>query len=127
MPAVTRPIFRGCAIVALAFTALVGLADPVRAQVNTAAIEVLVLDSEGQPLPGVIVRVTNSESGITREGMANEDGTARLEAIAPGTYEVTFAFEDRTSLVQKDVVVRVGQTAVLHATKQTDAGRRLLS
>ena len=119
MPAVTRPIFRGCAIVALAFTALVGLADPVRAQVNTAAIEVLVLDSQGRPLPVVIVRVASIGSGTTREGITDDDGRARVGAIPPGAYDVTFVFQDGTLLVQKDVRLHVGQTAVLHAIKQS--------
>jgi Carboxypeptidase regulatory-like domain/TonB dependent receptor-like, beta-barrel len=114
---VMRPISRGFSIFALALTGLFVDVGRVGAQVNT-AVEALVVGSEGHPLPAVIVRVTRIESGTTREEITDGNGNARVAGIPPGTYDVTFEFQDGTLLVQKDVTLRVGQTVVLHATKQ---------
>jgi hypothetical protein len=115
---VPKPISHRLSTFAFAFAALAVGVDPARAQVNTATVEALVIDSESHPVPAVIVRVTSIASGATREEITDEDGTARVSAIPPGTYDVTFEFQDKMLLVQKDVSLHVGQTAVLHAMRQ---------
>ena len=97
---------------------LLGVPAPLGAQVNTAVVEVLVVDRDGRSLQAVNVLVTSPESGFTRDAVTDSEGAARLTAIPPGIYDVSFTFQDRTSLVEKGVVLHVGQTAVLHATKQ---------
>ena len=105
--------------VAVAAAAIAVVCDEsVVAQVNTAAIDVQVADSRGVPLAAVVVRATNTERGIIREVDTAGDGTARLSALPPGIYDVSFHFQDGTSLVEQEVVLRVGQTAVLQATRQ---------
>ena len=125
----TRPIFRGFYIVALALTAVAVGVGRAGAQVNTAAVEALLPSIVRASLfPPVIVRLTSVESGSKREEITDDDGSARVGALPPGDCnDVTFEFPDGTRLLQKDVSLLVGQTAVLHATKQAaiehDRGR----
>src|SRR5687767_11397838 len=118
MPAVSQSIrtFFALAVAVSALAAVTGA--PAVAQVNTAVIDAQVADSRGMPLRNVIVRATNTDSGIIRETGTADDGTARLSAIPPGSYDVSFHFQDGASLVQQNVVVAVGQTVVLQATRQ---------
>lgn len=88
------------------------------AQVDTAAVEAHVLDSLDHPLPAVVVRVTGTENGVTREAQTDVNGAARLAALPPGSYDIAFEFQDRTTVVEKGLVLLVGQTAVVHAAKQ---------
>ena len=115
----TRRTCRGFSSLAFAFSVLAGIgARPVAAQVDTAAFEARVVDSQDRPLPAVVVRVTGTETGVTREVQTDANGAAWLTALPPGAYDVTFEFQDRTTLVENSVVLLVGQTATLHATKQ---------
>ena len=105
--------------VLIAIVLLIGTgARPAAAQVNSAVIEVLVRDSGGQPLANVVVTAVNPESGASVEARTGETGTARLQAVPPGTYEIRFNLQGRIPLVEKDVILRVGQTIVVHATMQ---------
>ena len=92
---------------------------PAAAQVNTGTIDVLVMNATNQPLGAVEVRVTSSDSGVTLRTSTAIDGTARLSAIPPGRYDVEFTLQGFAPLRQEGVIVRVGQSVVLHATLQT--------
>ena len=94
------------------------LAAPTAAQVNSAVIEVLVRDSQNRPIEGVLVRAVNPESGAAIEVMTGPDGTGRLPAVPPATYEVRFSRQGFQPVTEPSVVLRVGQTGVIHATMQ---------
>jgi hypothetical protein len=93
---------------------LVLLALPAAAQVNTSTIEIVVTDNSNQPLPGVTVRVTSPATGLDLNTVTAAAGTARIAALPPGTYDVVFELQGFNPLTQKGLVLRVGQTQVLH-------------
>jgi outer membrane receptor protein involved in Fe transport len=105
-------------ILAFACLALLALAAAAPAQVNTATIEVVVNDNTNLPLPGVSVHIVGPATGYDQTVVTGATGQARLAAIPPGSYDVSFELSGFASLVQKSVVLRVGQTQVLNAIMQ---------
>jgi hypothetical protein len=53
-------------------------------------IEIMLVDMEGKPVPGVRYRVTLPDGGEPQEGTLNESGQAGYYEIEPGTCKVTF-------------------------------------
>lgn len=95
-----------------------GLASPASAQVtSTGAIQVVVEDSDGGRLPGVVVTADASDSITRRTTVTDGQGVATLDALAPSAqYVVTVqlsGFQDQT---RDQVLVRTGQTATVRFT-----------
>lgn len=57
-------------------------------------IEIILVDAEGQPMPGVKYRIT-PPGGNAVEGRLNEHGQAGLYQIEPGSCKITFPDLDR--------------------------------
>lgn len=111
---VLQPMFRCLAVLVLVLSAL---ALPAAAQVNNGAIEAVVTDGTA-PLPGVTVRAVSVDTGFAADGVTGASGLIKLAALPPGKYDVTFELQGFSPLVEKGVVIRVGQTLVLNATMQ---------
>ena len=63
-----------------------------------------VFDSQGAGIPGAVVRVKNSETGLNRQASCDATGYYRLVGLPPGYYEAQgehqgFSKETRTNLV----------------------------
>lgn len=114
-----RPPFGSLPAVGL----LAALAVPVavvQAQVADAVVEVAVDDESGQPMPGVTVTLTHTGTGVSRDVTTGEGGGARIPALQPGPYDVTFSLNGFSKLTRK-VVLRVGQTGRLDVTLKVAA------
>ena len=59
-------------------------------------IEIILVDNEGQPMPGVKYRIT-PPGGQLVEGTLNEHGQAGLYQIEPGNCKITFPDLDKES------------------------------
>lgn len=59
-------------------------------------IEIILVDMEGKPVPGVKYRIT-PPGGQPVEGRLNEHGQAALYQIEPGSCKITFPDLDRES------------------------------
>jgi hypothetical protein len=57
-------------------------------QVPAAAIQGSVTDSSGSVIVGADVTVRQPETGVIRKTITEADGTFRVEALEPGTYEI---------------------------------------
>jgi hypothetical protein len=57
-------------------------------------IEIILVDAEGKPMPGVKYRIT-PPGGAPVEGRLNEHGQAGLYQIEPGNCKITFPDLDR--------------------------------
>jgi hypothetical protein len=86
------------------------------AQIADATIEVLAQDESKAILPGVTVTVTRPDTGYTQTSVTDGNGTARFNALQPGTYTVKFELSGFATVNQEGVTLRVGQTAKLAAT-----------
>lgn len=95
------------------------------AQVDKASIEAVALDQTRAALPGVTVTVTRPETGFTTTNVTDTAGVARFNALAPGSYEVTFELEGFAAIRQQKVVLLVGQTAKMNGVMQQAASETI--
>ncbi len=58
-------------------------------------IEIILVDAEGKPMPGVRYRITPPGGGAPKEGTLNEHGQAGLYQIEPGNCKITFPDLDK--------------------------------
>lgn len=117
-----RPL---AASLALLFSCLLALpATIATAQVNNAVLDAYAVDSDGAPLPGVLVTATQADRGVSRTAVTNEEGLARLVALPPGTYEVGFRLEGLRP-VNEVIELRVGQTARIEATMSASVAEEI--
>lgn len=86
------------------------LAVPVFAQVSTGVIEVAIQDEDGLPLPGVTLRVENTETGADRAAVSQGGGQTVFQALTPGSYRVEANLDGFAAVVQDGLLVRIGQT-----------------
>jgi hypothetical protein len=94
------------------------VAAPAFAQSTAAngAIEGTISDSSGGVLPGVTVTITNVETGAERSVTTNEKGLYRAPLLPLGRYHVVAELQGFKKFEQTDVMLSVGQTAVVNAT-----------
>jgi len=92
-----------------------------QSQITTGVIQGQVLDTTGGVLPGVSVEARNLDTNITRQLVSDGAGRFVLLQLRPGHYVVTFNLEGFATLVQEDVVLRVGQAIDLDPIMQVAA------
>ena len=80
-----------------------------------------VRDSTGAVLANVRLTIRNAETGLTREVRSGEDGYFGASALAVGRYDVRAEMERFRPLVQKDLVLAVGETRTLDLTLEVGA------
>ena len=80
------------------------------------AIEGTITDSSGGVLPGVTVTITNVETGTDRTVITNEKGLYRAPLLPLGKYRVDAELQGFKKFEQTDIILSVGQTAVVNAT-----------
>ena len=83
---------------------------PASAQEN--AVAGRVLDTAGDPLPGVTVEVLGSAQGETRIAVTDLDGLYRIDDIPPGTWTVFFTLPGFRLVGRDNVGVDVGAGVV---------------
>lgn len=95
---------------ALAATAAcVALTTPALA--DTGGLRVTVTNSAGEPVAGATVHASTPESLVERSGVTGDDGSVRLEALAPSdAYEVVVSGEGFEDITYQNVKVVSGRT-----------------
>ena len=98
----------------LTAVALLAVAFPVAAQVQTGSILVRVTDAQGAPVPGVAVTLSSPVlvSG-TMSGVTDTGGVNRFPSLQPGVYAVKLELQGFRTVVRETVQVIVGQTVPL--------------
>ena len=97
-----------CAV-ALAMGVLSGV--PLYAQYTTASLSGRVLDPTGASVPGAVVTVQNTETGITRTVNTASDGHYLFPALPVGNYSLSVAKTGFQTYVQSGIVLSVNQAA----------------
>ncbi len=72
-----------------------------------------VTDATGAVMPGVEVRVTNAETGVTLTAVTNESGNFNIPFILPAVYKVTAEMPGFKGYARDGVQIRVGQAVEL--------------
>ncbi|MBM3928211.1 MAG: TonB-dependent receptor, partial [Sphingomonadales bacterium] len=86
------------------------MAVPAAAQdFNTGALVGTALDASGAPLAGATITVRSTAQGFTRNVTANDNGSFRVQALPPGTYNVTIVNAAGEQVVTQTVAVNPAQ------------------
>jgi Carboxypeptidase regulatory-like domain/TonB dependent receptor-like, beta-barrel len=85
-----------------------------QAQAANGNIEGTVRDTSGAALPGVMVTVTNMETGTTRSSMTNEAGVYRAPLLPLGRYKVSAELQGFKTFEQQGITLSAGQTALIN-------------
>ncbi|HYR44105.1 MAG TPA: carboxypeptidase-like regulatory domain-containing protein, partial [Terriglobia bacterium] len=83
------------------------------AQVTTGTIIGTVKDSGGAVLPGVSIKLTNTDTGVTRTVIADEIGRYNAPQLPLGAYEITAELPGFQTAVRRGVTLTIGREAVV--------------
>jgi hypothetical protein len=97
----------------VAAIAVLGFAAAAQAQQGIAEVRGRVVDAQNAVLPGVVVTVTNQDTGIFREVTSNADGTYFVTGIVPGTYEVSAVLQGFKKSVRRDILLSIGRSTTV--------------
>ncbi len=86
------------------------------AQTSTGQIGGTVKDVSGAVLPRAAITITNPATGASRTAQTNENGDFAVTLLPPGTYELKVEAQGFSTLVQKEIVLSVGQQLTLSLT-----------
>src|SRR5436190_7640033 len=85
-----------------------------QAQAANGNIEGTVRDTSGAALPGVMVTVTNMETGTSRTTATNTDGGYRAPLLPLGRYKVAAELQGFRTFEQQGISLSAGQTALIN-------------
>jgi Carboxypeptidase regulatory-like domain len=105
--------------IGIGFAAFMATCPFLQAQTSaTAQISGIASDTSGAILPGVDIRVTQTDTGITRAAVTNETGAYVLPNLAVGPYRLEASLPGFRSFVQTGIVLQVGSNPVINVSLQ---------
>src|SRR5262245_16684295 len=78
--------------------------------INATAVGTVV-DEKGGVLPGVTVRITNTGTNVTQQGITDDRGDYRIANLPPGPYRLEAELTGFKTAVVTDIKLEVAQTA----------------
>lgn len=99
-----------CTLVCLLLGASVARAQGVGASGN---INGTVMDPSGAAVPNAAITAVEIDKGIQHTAVSNVTGRYEFVSLSPATYTVTAKVSGFQTVIQKDVVVTVGGTAIV--------------
>ena len=96
------------------------LSAEVSAQV-TAEISGTVKDQSGAVLPGVEVKVTQTQTSTTRSAVTNETGSYLLSNLSIGPYRLEAALPGFRTFIQTGIVLQVNANPVINISLEVGA------
>lgn len=90
----------------------------VSAQQTTSKVVGTVVDSDGNPLPGVTVEATSPKMVGKATAITDQNGTFRLLSLVPGVYKLVFSLQGFQTLVREQIPVILEQTISIKETLQ---------
>ncbi|MBO0722058.1 MAG: TonB-dependent receptor, partial [Blastocatellia bacterium] len=100
-----REVLLSCLVISLVFLGY-GWSS-VSAQVLYGSIVGNVIDQAGAVVPGAIVKVTNTSTGLSRQAIADNSGNYSITNVLEGDYEILVSASGFKPLTQKGVSVRI--------------------
>ena len=88
------------------------------AQVTRATISGAVEDETGAVLPGVSITIENVDTGVTRETVADDQGSYFAPNLAIGTYQVRAELPGFSTAVRTGITLTVGRQAIVDIVLQ---------
>jgi len=81
---------------------------PLSAQEHLSTLDGMVLEENGNPLPGVLVEVINEKTGVRYQAISNENGRYVVAGINPGSVRVEVKLDGFEPRIYTGVVLNVG-------------------
>ena len=97
---------------------------PAAAQTSATLVGV-VQDAQGGRLPGVSVRIRQTETGIARDVITDSEGRFNAAALSAGEYELRAALDGFRPLVQTGLRLTVGESAAVTLTLQVGTAEEI--
>lgn len=100
----------------LIFVGLAAVAGPIAPALSQTANAILqgeVADPQGGVLPGAVVTVTNTDTGVARTTVTDERGFFRSSALSPGTYSIRAELDGFVPYVSTGLILTIGQTVTV--------------
>jgi carboxypeptidase family protein len=88
---------------------------------NVAQLSGSVKDQSGAVLPGVEVKVTQTETGLTRDAVSDETGSYTLPNLPLGPYRLEAALPGFRTYVQSGIILQVGSNPTVNVVLQVGA------
>jgi hypothetical protein len=101
-----------CLALALCLTTF--CSAPAEAQVSGATMSGLITDPSGAGIPNANVSIKNTGTGEVREVPTNANGFYSAPNLLPGNYEVTITAAGFNKVVQKGIILTVGEQQALN-------------
>jgi hypothetical protein len=105
----SRSIFR---MIVIAVIGVLGLGNAYGQATNSGDIRGTVTDSTGALLPGVTVTVTDTNTGVTKTLVTNNDGLYDTSSIVIGNYSLTFEKTGFAKFERSSITLQVGTSTV---------------
>lgn len=83
------------------------------AQTSKGFVVGTIVDQNAAAVPGAMVKITNTETGVVRETTTQSDGSFRLDAVDPGTYRTEIVATGFKAAARERILVAAAQTADL--------------
>jgi len=106
---VTRKNFR----IASAILMLLVFSSGLFGQTSKGFVVGEVVDPNGAVIAGANVKITNANTGVSRETVTAPDGSFRIDAVDPGTYTVGVTQNGFKTALREQVIVGASQTATV--------------
>jgi len=105
--------------IGIGFVAFMATRPLLQAQTSaTAQISGIASDTSGAVLPGVEIKVTQTDTGIVRTAVTNEAGAYVLPNLAVGPYRLEASLPGFRSFAQTGIVLQVGSNPVINVSLQ---------
>src|SRR5215470_4415105 len=83
------------------------------AQVTTGSVSGNVKDSAGAVLPGVSIKLTNTDTGFTRTVISDEVGRYNAPQLPLGAYEISAELPGFQMALRRGITLTIGREAVV--------------
>jgi outer membrane receptor protein involved in Fe transport len=99
----------------IAALALFAAAGTARAQTSRGTVSGVVTDPNGAAVSGAAVRLTNTQTTVSRDTTTNDEGFYRFDAVDLGNHSVTINAQGFGELMKTNVIVNANQTSTVDA------------
>jgi len=104
-----RPLF-------FTFLGVILIGGLLLAQAPTGRIIGTVIDDQGIRLPGVAIEATSPKLIGVSVVLTDENGAYRIFALPPGIYEIKYTLQAFSTVIRKDIIVKLEQTITVDIT-----------
>ncbi len=107
-----RAIFHFPQYVLLIFLIILLSGSTFAQNTNSGDIRGTVTDPSGAVVPGAVVTLLNTDTGVVKELVTNSSGLYDAVSILPGNYTITFSKEGFEKTVRSGIALQVGEISV---------------